>query len=167
MSISFHCQKCKKKIKAPDESGGKWGSCPHCKHRCYIPLPPSLDEEEIKLAPIDPAEETQYGQMMRETYNLTQNILHETASEETSAKGPFNEAQEKELTKNIIIYLRLMADGELSQAEAMITKISRFKPPAINILTNMAKTERPEPELADIAPKVLLGLIKDLHTKLG
>jgi len=77
MGISFHCQNCKKKIKAPDNSGGKWGACPHCNNKCYIPLPAAKDEEEIKLAPIDPNDETMYKEMMRETHGLTQRILHE------------------------------------------------------------------------------------------
>jgi len=80
MGISFHCQRCKKKIKAPDGAGGKWGSCPHCKHKCYIPLPAAENGEEIKLAAIDPNEESKYEEMMRETHGLTQRILHEKDS---------------------------------------------------------------------------------------
>ena len=167
MSITFHCECCKKKIKAPDEAGGKWGSCPNCNHRCYIPLPPATDEEELKLVPIDPSEETQYQESMRETHSLTQRILHETAMDDgpTSA-AVATEFDEKELMKNIIVYLRQMADGELLQAQKTTAKIIRFKPAAKKILKKMAKAERPEPELADIAPRVLLGLIKDMNTKL-
>ncbi len=77
MGISFHCQRCKKKIKAPDGAGGKWGSCPHCKHKCYIPLPPAEGDDVIKLAPIDPKDESMYEEMMRETHGLTKRILHE------------------------------------------------------------------------------------------
>jgi DNA-directed RNA polymerase subunit RPC12/RpoP len=76
MTISFHCESCKKKIKAPDETGGKWGKCPYCKHRCYIPLPKSEDEPELRLMPIDAADETQVDNLMRQTYELTQEILH-------------------------------------------------------------------------------------------
>jgi hypothetical protein len=77
MAISFHCESCKKKINAPDGTGGKWGKCPHCNHRCYIPLPKSEDEEELKLAPIDPNEEAEYEKMMKETQNLKKDVLHE------------------------------------------------------------------------------------------
>ena len=169
MGISFHCQRCKKKIKALDDAGGKWGSCPHCDYRCYIPLPPSLDGEELKLAPIDPADETRYGRMMHDAYNLTQNILHETnaGDDEPSGNQPFNETDEKELLKNIILYLLQMADAQLDQAQTTMKKIARFKSAAKNILTKMTTAERPEPELADVAPELLLGLIKDLHKKLG
>ena len=168
MSISFQCEQCKKKVKAPDDAGGKWGSCPFCKHRCYIPLPPSPDDEELKLAPVDHSEETRYGKLMRETYSLTRNILQETPDdEEPVAGGVFNEADEKELIKNIIIYLRQMADGQLTQAEKTITRISRHKNPAKRILQKMLRAERPEPELADINAKLLQGLIKNLAVKMG
>ncbi|MEN8128552.1 MAG: hypothetical protein ABFR90_12235, partial [Planctomycetota bacterium] len=75
MSINFHCESCKKKIKAPDETGGKWGHCPYCKHRCYIPLPKDENEPELTLAPLDESEETQMADLMRETKDLTQEIL--------------------------------------------------------------------------------------------
>ena len=78
MSISFSCESCKEKIKAPENSGGKWGKCPHCKHRCYIPLPKADDEPELKLIPLDESEETQMQRLIRETKDLTKEILSES-----------------------------------------------------------------------------------------
>lgn len=166
MSISFHCECCKKKIKAPDDTGGKWGNCPHCKHRCYIPMPENAfaNEEELVLEPVDESEEKQYQDMMRQTRALQQEILHETAADDDVSHD--TEETERELFKNIIIYLRQMADGELFQAEETEKKIAPFGAEANNILKKMAKAENPEPELADVAPKVLLGLIKGLAAKL-
>ena len=168
MSISFHCESCKKKIKAPDEAGGKYGSCPHCKHKCYIPLPPAEDDEELKLIPLEEEYESKYNKMMRETYGLTQNILHETDTPDDNTPVPqaSTAVTEKELIKNLVAYLRLMADGELSQAEIMAKKISRTPKEAKNLLAKMLKAERPEPELQDIPERILQGLIKDLGKKL-
>jgi len=167
MSISFHCECCKKKIKAPDNTGGKWGDCPHCKHRCYIPMPENAfaNEEELSLEPVDEAEEKQYQDMMRQTRALQQEILSETAANDDDASNDTGE-NEKELFKNIIIYLRQMADGELFQAEETEKKIVPVGAEAKNILKKMAKAKNPEPELADVASKVLLGLIKGLAAKL-
>ena len=121
MPISFHCESCKKKIKAPDEAGGKWGNCPYCKHRCYIPLPKSEDEEELRLAPVDESEESQLEDMMRETHHLTKNILH---LNELPDEGPdTGTADEKELIKTAILYLRQMADGELVQSVLTFKKL--------------------------------------------
>ena len=77
MAISFNCESCKKKVNAPDDAGGKYGKCPHCNHRCYIPLPKSDGEEELKLAPIDPGEESEYEKKMREARELQKKLLHE------------------------------------------------------------------------------------------
>lgn len=165
MSISLHCESCKKKIKAPDESGGKWGNCPFCNHRCYIPRPPSPDDEELKLAPVDAGEEDQYARLMQETKTLAQNILHEKElpNESSSADAGLSEA---ELLKQIIVYLRYVADGDLGLAAGPMGKIAANKEAALVMLKDMAKAERPEPELLDVPPKVLEGLIKNLYSKL-
>jgi len=164
MPISFHCECCKKKIEAPDEAGGKWGQCPYCHHRCYVPSPPSDDEPELTLVPLDEEEERRRDEMMRETYNLTQNILHEkdTGSVEDAPAGPHETVSERELIKRIILYLRQMADGQLEQAEDTARSIARHRTQAKDILRRMARAERPEPELAGIAPKVLQGFMKQL-----
>ncbi len=166
MSISFKCQRCKKKIKAPDKAGGKFGQCPHCNYRCYIPSPPDENEPELKLAPIDEKEESRYGEMMRETYSTTKNILHQRADAAEPDDAPRGAMDEKELIKSIIIYLRMVADGRLGQAERMAARIKHHAPAAKEILQKMARTERPEPELADIPPRLLMGLIKNLNADL-
>ena len=166
MSISFHCESCKKKVKAPDNAGGKWGSCPHCNHKCYIPSPPAEDGEELKLIPMEEGYEEKYKNMMRETYGLTQNILGQTDVPEDDIPAPSGPVTEKELIKDLVTYLRLMADGELAQAETVAKKISRVPKDAKKLLAKMLKAERSEPELQDIPERILQGLIKDLGKKL-
>lgn len=168
MSISFHCENCKKKIKTPDTTGGKWGKCPYCNHRCYIPLPPDPDGEELMLAPIDLNEEDQHEDMARDTFSLTENILREMESpdDESTGSQPINDFDKRELLKRIILYLQQMAYGELDKAEETAAKIRLFKNEAKDILQRMVKAERPEPELAEISPKVLQGLIKNLYSSL-
>jgi hypothetical protein len=164
MSISFHCESCKKRIRAPDESGGKWGNCPFCKHRCYIPRPPSADDEELKLSPVDTGEEDQYSRMMRETRTLAQNILQEKELPvESSANADLGEG---EVLKQIIVHLRYVADGDLGMASEPMAKITANKKSALALLKKMSRAERPEPELMDVPPKVLEGLIKNLYSKL-
>ncbi|HDS83925.1 MAG TPA: hypothetical protein ENN97_01830 [Phycisphaerales bacterium] len=169
MAISFHCESCKKKIKARDETGGKWGKCPYCQHRCYIPLPKSNDEPELKLAPIDEAEETQVNELMRETYDLTHKILKERQPIDDGPQDDPNaqKAAEKEVIKNSILYLRQMADGELTQAEQTFESLHRHKKIAQRVLGAMARAEHPEPELADLSDGVLQGLIRDALAKLS
>jgi hypothetical protein len=184
MAIIFHCNHCGKKIEAADSAGGKWGKCPACHNKVYVPQPEP--DEELKLAPIDETEEEKRKRLMAETYKLTQDILQErdippeTAepTTEPNEKDLTNqlasrsrwaaiEMSEKELTKNIIMHLRLMADGELDEGEKLVNLIAPHGPRAVEILDRIALSEIPEPELADIPQQVLAGLIRTLRNKIG
>ena len=37
MAIIFHCDHCGRKIEASDNTGGKWGKCPSCHNKIYVP----------------------------------------------------------------------------------------------------------------------------------
>jgi len=167
MTISFHCEHCGKKIEAKDSTGGKWGKCPACHNKLYVPMPDS--DEELKLAPIDESEEQKKKRLMEETHQLTQSILQERAipNGPAAAAEPISNVGEKELTKNIILYLRLMADGELDQAEKTAGAIASYRRKATEILDRIAVSEMPEPELADIPQQVLSGLIRNLRTRIS
>lgn len=168
MTINFHCQSCKKTIKAQDKAGGKWGNCPHCNLKCYIPLPPATEEDEIKLIPIEDEGFKDYEEKMQETEDLQYDILHETIHSDKDAVGfEFTAADEKKLWKNIIVYLRQMADGELDAAGSTTDGIARYGDHAREIINKMSGAELPEPELADIAPRVLKGLMKNLLNDLN
>lgn len=170
MPISFSCECCKKKVKAPDSAGGKWGKCPHCGHKCYIPLPKSDDEPELRLAPIDDSEETQLNHLMRETHSVTHMILKESTAlaeeMDPNTAGSERTASEKEIIKECILYLRQMADGELKPAERTLKSLKKQKRPALRIFSAMARAERAEPELQDLSDGVLQGLIHDAERKL-
>lgn len=166
MTINFVCPSCKKKVKAPAAAGGKWGNCPHCNLKCYIPLPPSPDDIELKLAPIEVEDEQVKEQKIRESIDLQLNILHETTAKGQGAGHTFNEQDEKKLWKNILLYLRDMADGELDDAEQILGNIAPYGIHAQEILAKIARAEKPEPELADIAGVVLKGLMKNLSSEI-
>lgn len=173
MAISFHCESCKKKIKAPDATGGKWGKCPYCNHRCYIPLPKADDEPELKLAPIDDQEETKMGSLMQETYSLTHQILKERQpladdpKDQSYAGKAAEKTVEKEVIKQCILYLRQIIDGDLVPAEKTLEALKRNRKAALRVLGAMSRAERPEPELSDIRDTVLQGLIRDASAKLS
>ena len=169
MTISFSCECCKKKIKAPDKTGGKWGVCPNCQHRCYIPMPKSDDEPELKLAAVDENELSHMDELMKETHSLTQKILHENTMVEESPNDKIaaKPVQEKEVIKQCIIYLRQMADGDLMIAEKTLQTLKKNKKTALRILSSLGRAERPEPELSDLPDRILQGLIRDASTKLS
>ena len=164
MAIVFHCEHCGKEIRAADTAGGKWGKCPTCQHKLYVP---SLDTgEELKLAPEDISDLERERQLMAETYRITQDILKEREVPEGSPAptGAIYEMGEKELKKNIIIYLRQMEYGELDEAERTAALIAPYKDKATDIIDRIALSEIPEPELSDISPQVLSGLIRTLRS---
>ncbi len=167
MTITFHCSHCNKKIEAQDSAAGKWAKCPSCHNKIYVP--DLKADEELKLAPVDESEEERKKRLMAETHQLTQDILQEREIPESAAgiAGSVPEISDKELTKNIIIYLRQMADGELDEAQKIADSIAPYGFQAVKILDEIALSEIPEPELADVPQQVLSGLIKNLRTRLS
>jgi hypothetical protein len=164
MSIKFHCDYCNKRIEAQDSAGGKWAKCPSCHNKIYVPAPET--GESLELSPVNEAEEAKEKQLMNETYQLTQEILQEREMPKGLTGGTEMEVNEKELTKNIILYLKQMSDGELEEAEQALAFISPFSRQAEKVIEQLAISEVPEPELANIPQQVLAGLIRDLLSKI-
>ncbi|MHC4738105.1 MAG: hypothetical protein ACYS9Y_04280 [Planctomycetota bacterium] len=169
MSISFHCEYCNEKIEAPDNAGGKWGKCPSCHSRLYIPG--SESGEELKLAPIDETEEERKKRLMAETFHLTQDILQERDIPEETSEPPAEarmvfHVTDEELLQTIITYLRRMADGRLDEAEGSEELIITCGERAVKALDEIALSEIPDPQLVDIPTQVLAGLIRNLRAKI-
>ena len=167
MAITFHCEHCGKKIEAPDTAGGKWGKCPSCHNKLYVPSPDT--GEELKLAPVDESDRERARRLMAETYKLTQDILleREIPNSPTEPAGAMYELSEQELRKNVIAYLRQMAEGELDEAERTAALLVPSREKAIQIIDRIALSEIPESELADIPQQLLSGAIRALRNKLG
>lgn len=165
MSIKFTCEKCKKKIKAPDKAGGKCGKCPHCDHKCYIPLPPATKEEELTLAPLDETHETSYEEKMQQMRDVTDDILQ--AKDESEDDGGAEELDSAEMRNTVIAYLCQMADGLLAEAEGTAALIADSRAAGLKVLDELEIANEVDPKLADISPGVLFGLIKKLRSELG
>ena len=167
MAISFHCDHCDRKIEAKDSAGGKWGKCPSCHNKVYVPAIVEEDEQ-LTLAPIDEEAEKKEKQLMEETFRLTQDLLMERENGPAkSIHPPAFEISEKELTKNIILYLRQMANGDLGDADNTIKSITAYPKQAFNIIDRIALSDMPEQQLQDIPPQVLAGFIRTLRAKIN
>ena len=167
MTIVFHCEYCSKKIEAADTAGGKWGKCPSCHNKLYVP---SQDTgEELQLAPINETDVEREHRLMAETYRLTQDILKEREIPDGPAPpaGAVYEMDDRELTQNIIMYLRQIVNGELDEADMTAALIAPSGNRAVAIIDRIALSEIPEPALADIPPQVLAGTIRTLREKIG
>ena len=169
MAISFHCEHCGKKIEAPDGAGGKWGKCPACRNKVYVPAPHA--DEELKLAPIDKNGLEEKKRLMAETRRIEQEIMSEKETPEDAgghnkpAGPPIFETSDKELAENIVLYLRLMADGDLEGADRTANSIIPCGKRALKTIEEIALSEIPRPELADIPPQILSGLLRTLRSK--
>jgi hypothetical protein len=168
MSIKLTCDHCGKRIEAPDSAGGKWGKCPKCHAKLYVPEPVA-DEDELRLAPLDESEIQKQQRLMAETFQLTREILEERATPEpfTPPGGPGSDISEEQLTEYIIRYLRQMADSKLDEAQRTADQIVPHRRKANAILERLAKSDTPEPELEDIPQKLLLRLIGNLRTRIS
>jgi hypothetical protein len=167
MAIIFHCEYCGKKIEAADNAEGRWGKCPSCHNKLYVPG--TAVGEELKLAPIDETAKEREKRLMAETYKLTQDILKEREVPEgpPPLSGAIYQMGDKELKGNIITYLREVVYGELDEADRIAALITPFRDRATAIIDRIALSEIPEPELADISPQVLAGTIRTLREKIG
>jgi hypothetical protein len=169
MAIVFHCEHCGRKIEAADTAGGKWGKCPACHNKIYVPRPLNNEEDELKLAPIDPTAEEKEKQLMAETYRLTQDILKEREVPDgpREASGAAYDMSDSELRKNVITYLRQMAQGDLDEAETMGALIAPYGSRVTDILDIIALSEIPERELQDISQQLLSQSIRALRARVN
>jgi hypothetical protein len=178
MAIVFHCNHCDKKIEASDSAGGKWGKCPKCHNKVYVPdLNPADQDEELKLAPIDENEALRKKQLLKETFQISQDILSQkiVPPEESSSSSEASESDDiylpktdvNDLRTNIIACLRQMADGDLEGAEVTLQLILPFGDKAIAIIDEIALSEMPESKLAHSPPQVLSGMIRNLRSQIS
>lgn len=168
MAIVFHCEFCGKKIEAPDSAGGKWGKCPACHNKLYVPSPKVEEDDELRLAPLDTDAIEKERQLRAETQRLTQDILQEKDIPDgpRSPSGVVYEMSDKELRNNVILYLRHIALDELNEAEEIAALIAPCRARAVKIIDRIALSEIPEPELSDIPPQLLAGSIRNLRNQL-
>jgi hypothetical protein len=173
MSIIFHCNYCNKKIIAKDGTGGKWGKCPSCHNKVYVPnLNPDEDEGELTFAPIDEQEQKEKERLLQETYQLSQEILKEREepdekSPRYSQSNPASVMEPGKLRETIIVCLRKMADGQLAESEDLARAIGGMGPKGRDELDSIALSDIPDERLADVPPGVLAGLIRTLRGKIS
>jgi DNA-directed RNA polymerase subunit RPC12/RpoP len=166
MSITFHCVNCGNKITAKDESAGKWGICPACHNKIYIPdLNAEIDD--LKLAPVNEEEENKQKKLMAETYKITRDILQERETEAGKGAAFSTTIDDKVLQTRIISYLRKIKDGKLPEAEELENQITCYGQQTLHLLDKIASNDIPEPELADIPRGTLLSLIRNMRGKIS
>jgi len=175
MAITFHCDHCGKKIEASENAAGKWGKCPSCHNKIYVPNL-EVNVDDLKFAPINEEEEKRKQKLLSETFALEQEILEEKEKPEEDGKVVmpdsveqigFGEFNDDKLYNIIIRYLRRMADGQLEEAKKDLSTIKASGDSAYKLLDRIALADIPEAELSDVPPQVLAGLIRTLRSEIS
>jgi DNA-directed RNA polymerase subunit RPC12/RpoP len=172
MSIELHCPQCGKQIKAPDNAGGRYGKCPYCGGRAYIPMPDE-QREEIGVAPLDEDELERERRMRREALALEAQVLHETKPPPPGVESPTRggptgahaEGEVVDMAAEVNRYLVAMRDSKLEQADKAVGKLARAGARARDYVQGLMIDEMPLP-IDNVPPPVLKGFLKSLLGRL-
>ena len=183
--IEFHCEHCNKIIKAPEETGGRQGKCPHCQGVNYIPMPrEALDE--IPLTPIDEDFELRRRRAALEDAAVQQRLLRERQSpgeggrrDASRRAGPQQAASPsggaaasgstltaKHIASLVVTYVEAMSQGTLEKADEISRKLSRHPNEANRVLDDMLRDDLTAYGLPTLPRPVLLGFLKQLRSRL-
>lgn len=175
MSIEIHCPKCSRLIKAPDNAGGKFGKCPYCQEKVYVPSP--ADQiDEIPLAPIDAAEEQKDAELRREAVKYASAVDHAketpidtpTAAESLGdGAPPIPEETEEviDIGENVERFVIAMRDSRLDEADRFVEQLKRVRERAWDYVDGLIVDPTP-PEIDDIPKPLLQGFLKTLLERL-
>ncbi len=176
MSIELNCPQCEKQIRAPDNAGGKYGKCPYCETKVYIPAPAD-DEGEIGLAPIDEEEERRERELIRES------VRYAAAFDKESDKLPPEGAMPKggggrpvqhepppgevvDLGDEVEAFVVAMRDSKLDAAERVVRKLKGQGARARDYVEGLMLDPAPPP-LGNVPKPLMQGFLKSLLGRLG
>jgi hypothetical protein len=167
MSIELHCPQCQKLIRAPDDAGGKTGKCPFCKASVYIPTPPSAEEEEIRIAPVDEEDIRREEQLRREAIQYAASVDHATdpGADVGGGKG-HAPIPDIDYGSEVELYIRSMHQSKLGDAEAAVARIKRGGTKAYDYVERLLLDEI-APEFEGVPPGLVKGFLKRLVGQLG
>jgi hypothetical protein len=165
-TIRVTCTACNKSIKAPRDAGGRWGSCPGCRARVYIPTP--ADEiEDIPLAPL----EDDGG--VREAQEINAALLRAKAAPEgssgqskaTSKPRPAS-VDARRIPDLIVTYLLALKESDLDAAQSVTLQLKTAAVPALDRVQQMMVDAMPPAKLGDMPPALYMGFLRKLQQEL-
>ena len=169
MAISFNCEHCGKKIKAPDNVGGKRGKCPYCKQECYIPAPVSEDEV-YDLVTEDPGELQREAAEAQSLRQQERDLLAESGVREAGPAMALEDRKNlkpEDLYHLVVNYCLDMSGSNIERAEAHIDKMANVRRTASVAVDDFLQGKVIEPALDPIPTKLLQGFLQTLKTKLS
>ena len=172
MPIEFHCSKCERLIRAPDDAGGKRGKCPYCKESVYIPTPPEAGEE-IGVAPLDEDSIRTERKLRQESVRYSAALDHEQAEgydtgEPPAAEGgvPISRITSVDVAETVKEYLVAMKASDMAAADDAARQLKSRAAQAKAEVQRMLVDEMLPPDMEDIPPPVYKGFLRTLLSRL-
>jgi hypothetical protein len=169
-AMEMHCNHCGVKIKAPPEAAGRWGNCPRCGQKVYVPSE-SDQVDEIPIAPLDAEEERRAKRQRIQDRQIEEHILEGGGADvpvESSAsldEGVSRQGHDP-LRELLARYVRGMGTGRLADCDSIVaTLVGKKKAVAAGIETIMA-LPLPSREFGDLPAPVVQGYLKQLLNQL-
>jgi len=176
VAIEFHCDHCRHIIKAPDETAGRQGKCPHCGGVNYIPRPFSTDEAELDLAPLNDEDEKKRQRASKEDAAYQWKLLHEKSIPgDMPGKGvkrpsggvtPAPVSPSKHIASLIVRFVEAMSGGKLPQADEVAQQLTKTRTQALAMLDEMASEDLTAYGFPTLPRPVLQGFLKQLRGRL-
>jgi len=168
MSIELHCPQCQKLIRAPDDAGGRNGKCPYCKASVYIPLPKTSDDEEIRIAPIDPEEERRERELRRETIRYVAAVEQATDAgiDDMGPSSPSETGDVVDMADEAETFVRAMHRSQLEEADSAAARLRRTGVRGRDYVQGLLMDEIP-PEYKGIPQPLVHGFLKALLSRLS
>ncbi|MFW6133250.1 MAG: hypothetical protein ACOC8F_05080 [Planctomycetota bacterium] len=166
MSITFHCEHCRKQIKAPDSAGGKRGKCPFCGQSNYIPTEVS-DEDVLPLTPVDEEAERKREEELQRLVREEQSRLGEEDTLEEVPLDQRDSVSSRDLHHLVVNYCLDMAEGKLERAETHVEKLKGYGKPGVQAVDEFLTGNALEPALDEMPPKVKNGYLNQLREKVA
>lgn len=165
MSILFHCEHCRKEVKAPDDAGGHRGKCPYCSQSNYIPLP-AEEREEIPLKEVDEQEERRAAEEAHRLMEAEQELLREMGGPPAAPLEQRDNLSVTDLYHFIVNYCLDMANGQLERAQTHVGSLKKFGPLGLQAVEDSLSGRVQEAALDSLPTRVVQGYLKQLRADL-
>lgn len=159
MSITFSCEHCGKKIKAPESKAGRKGKCPKCNQTIRIPLPSDETDDAPKAAPQKkpPPQDSGDGPIPVDwdevdgTDEIGEPLIHETAT--APSLPTFGLDTKPDVRKLILQYVVFQVERNIVEAEAIVRRLLDYRFEAVARIQTLL--------IADVLPESLEGIARE------
>jgi len=172
MTVELHCSHCGALVRAPSQAAGRWGKCPRCGHKIYVPTPADEVSEEIPLVPLDEQEERR-AQRQRDRDRRLEAELLEGGGD---ASGPAPPVESGEpvgtppafdpLTEMLLRYVRGMAQGRLADCDSIVAALVGKRKAVTHAVERLLAAPPPGAEVDDLPLPVVGAYLKQLLSQL-